>query len=91
MLGINGLTITPVDIHGKGYAYVIKVFATKLVAIYPTVTHTAIDVARSLYAFRCTYGHYEAVISDPCCDLTVECVQQYLYWAGQAHRTSLVD
>ena len=91
MIGIDGLTITPVDIHGKGYAYVIKVFATKLVAIYPTTTHTAMDVARSLYAFRCTYGHYETVASDPGCDLTAEGVQQYLQWAGQTHRTSLVD
>ena len=36
MIGIDGLTITPADIHGMAYAYVIKVFATKLVAIYPT-------------------------------------------------------
>jgi len=91
MIGIDGLTVTPVDIHGKGYAYVIKVFATKLVAIYPTTTHTAMDVARSLYAFRCTYGHYETVVSDPGYDLTAEGVQQYLQWAGQTHRTSLVD
>jgi len=61
MIGIDGLTITPVDIHGMAYAYVIKVFATKLVAIYPTKSHNAQDVARSLYAFRCTYGHYEMV------------------------------
>jgi hypothetical protein len=54
-------------------------------------THTAMDVARSLYAFRCTYGHYETVASDPGCDLTAEGVQQYLQWAGQTHRTSLVD
>ena len=91
MIGIDGLTITPEDIHGMAYAYVIKVFATKLVAIYPTRSHTARDVAQSLYAFRCTYGHYETVASDPGCDLTAEGVQQYLQWAGQAHRTSLVD
>jgi len=91
MIGIDGLTITSVDIHGKGYVYVIKVFSTKLVAIYPTATHTAMDVARSLYAFRCTYGHYETVASDPGCDLTAEGVQQYLQWTGQTHRTSLVD
>ena len=53
MIGIDGLTITPADIHGMAYAYVIKVFATKLVAIYPTKSHNAQDVARSLYAFRC--------------------------------------
>jgi hypothetical protein len=91
MIGIDGLTITPADIHGMAYAYVIKVFATKLVAIYPTKSHNAQDVARSLYAFRCTYGHYETVASDPGCDLTAEGVQQYLVWSGQTHRTSLVD
>jgi hypothetical protein len=85
MIGINGLTITPADIHGMAYAYVIKVFATKLLC------HNARDVARSLYAFRCTYGHYETVASDPGCDLTAEGVQQYLVWSGQTHRTSLVD
>ena len=90
MIGIDGLTITPVDIHGKSYAYVIKVFATKLVAIYPTTTHTAMDVARSLYAFRCTYGHYETVASDPGCDLTAEGVQQYLQWAGQIDTSQMV-
>ena len=91
MIGIDGLTITPADIHGMAYAYVIKVFATKLVAIYPTKSHNAQDVVRSLYAFRCTYGHYETVASDPGCDLTTEGVQQYLVWSGQTHRTSLVD
>jgi hypothetical protein len=91
MIGIDGLTITPADIHGMAYAYVIKVFATKLVAIYPTQSHTALDVARSLYTFRCTYGHYDTLASDPGCDLTAEGVQQYLRWSGQTHRTSLVD
>jgi hypothetical protein len=91
MIGIDGLTITPADKHGMAYAYVIKVFATKLVAIYPTKTHTAQDVAKSLYTFRCTYGHYETVASDPGCDITAEGVQQYLAWSGQTHRTSLVD
>ena len=91
MIGIDGLTITPPDIHGMAYAYVIKVFATKLVAIYPTQSHTAEDVCRSLYAFRCTYGHYDTLASDPGCDLTAAGVQQYLQWSGQTHRTSLVD
>jgi len=85
-VGIDGLTITPADIHGMAYAYVIKVFATKLVTIYPEPLST-----RSLYAFRCTYGHHETVASDPGCDLTAEGVQQYLAWSGQTHRTSLVD
>jgi hypothetical protein len=35
MIGIDGLIITPVDIDGMAYAYVIKVFATKLVASDP--------------------------------------------------------
>ena len=83
MIGIDGLTITPADIHGMAYAYVIKVFATKLVAIYPTKS--------TMYVFRCTYGYYETVASDPGCDLTAEGVQQYLVWSGQTHRTSLVD
>ena len=80
MIGIVGLTIIPVDIHGMAYAYVIKVFATKLVAIYPTRSHAARDVTQSLYAFRCTYGHYETVASDPGCDLMAEAVQQYKIW-----------
>ena len=33
------------DIHGMAYAHAIKVFVTKLVAIYPIKTHTAQDVA----------------------------------------------
>jgi hypothetical protein len=78
MISIDGLTITTADIHGMVYAYVIKVFATKLVAIYPTKSHNAQDVARFLYAFRCTYDHCETVASDPGCDLTAEGVQQYL-------------
>lgn len=28
MIGIDGLTITPADIHGMAYAYDIKVFST---------------------------------------------------------------
>ena len=91
MIDIDGLTITLPDIHGMAYAYVIKVFATKLVAIYPTQSHTAEDVCRSLYAFRCTYGQYDTLSSDPGCDLIAAGVQQYLQWSGQTHRKSLVD
>lgn len=89
MIGIIGLTITPADMHGMAYAYVIKMFATKLVTIYPTRSHTVRDVAQSLYTFRCTYGHYDTVASDPGCDLTADGVQQCIKWVGQVHRTLL--
>ena len=46
MIGIDGLTITPPDIHGMAYAYV------KLVAIYPTRPHTG-DIP---------YTHYDVPI-----------------------------
>jgi len=48
MIGIDGLIITPVDIDGMAYAYVIKVFATKLVASDPGCDLTAEGVQQYL-------------------------------------------
>ena len=58
-IGLDGVTITPMDKHGMCYVYLIVVSATKLVAGYPTSEHSALAVAQSLYSFRVTYGHYD--------------------------------
>ena len=68
-IGLDGVTITPIDKHGMCYVYLIVVTATKLVAEYPVDEHFALSVARSLYSFRVTYVHYDELTTDPDSDI----------------------
>ena len=90
-IGLDGVTITPMDKHGMCYVYLIVVSATKLVAGYPTSEHSALAVAQSLYSFRVTYGHYDELATDPGSDIMSAGVAMYLQWIGTSHRVSLVD
>jgi len=77
-IGLDGLTITPMDKHGKCYVYLIVVAAIKLVAGYPVSEHSAINVAQSFYQFHVTYGHYDELTTDPDSDIMSDGVAIYL-------------
>ena len=45
------------------YAYVVKVFATKLVAIYPTQSHTALDIMIHFDALMDIMIHWPVILA----------------------------
>ena len=90
-VGVDTLTITPADKHGNQYINVVVVHTTKLVALYPSATKGALDMALALFKFFSTYGVYEQLVSDPGSDLTSEVVDHLTSFYGVRHVFSLVD
>lgn len=90
-VGVDTLTVTPVDKYGNQYINVVVVHATKLIALYPSAQKTAMDMATALFKFFSTYGVYEELVSDPGSDLMSEVVQHLTLWYGTRHIFSLVD
>ena len=82
-IGLDGVTITPMDKHGMCYVYLLVVTATKLVAGYPVAAHSALSVAQSLYSFRVTYCHYDDLATDPGSDIMSDGVAMYLQCTGK--------
>lgn len=90
-VGVDTLTVTPVDKHGNKYIIVIVVHTTKLVSLYPAPDKGAEQTATALFRFFATYGVYETLISDPGSDLMSEVVAHLTAWYGIRHVFSLVD
>lgn len=90
-VGVDTLTVTPVDKLGNKYIIVIVVHTTKLVSLYPAPDKTAEHTAIALFRFFATYGVYETLISDPGSDLMSEVVAHLTAWYGVRHVFSLVD
>lgn len=90
-VGVDTLTVTPADKFGNQYINVVVVHATKLVALYPSATRTALDMALALFKFFSTYGVYEQLMSDPGSDLMSEVVEHLTRFYGVRHVFSLVD
>jgi len=90
-VGVDTLTVTPADKFGNQYINVVVVHATKLVALYPSATKTALDMALALFKFFATYGVYEQLLSDPGSDLMSEVVEHLTRFYGVRHVFSLVD
>jgi len=90
-VGVDTLTVTPTDKYGNTYINVVVVHATKLCALYPTASHTGLDMALALFKFFSTYGVYENLMSDPGSDLMSEVVEHLTKWYGIRHVFSLVD
>jgi hypothetical protein len=90
-VGVDTLTISPMDKFGNLYVTVIVVHATKLVALYPSPNKDALSTAMALFKFFSTYGVYERLASDPGSDLTSEVIDHLTSWYGIRHVFSLVD
>jgi len=91
MVGVDTLTITPPDEAGNSYVTVIVNHFTKLVGLYPSMTHDAISTATALFQYFCTYGLVDCIISDPGSEFMNEVIAQLMQWFGIRHRFSLVD
>ena len=74
-VGVDTLTITPVDKFGNKYLTVIVVHSTKLVDFYPSASKDALSTAVALFQFFATYGVYDDIISFPGSDLMSEVVE----------------
>ncbi len=90
-VGIDTLTITPVDKFGNGLAIVIVEHFSKFVTIHPCSDHTAEATARALFNHYVSYGKFEQVISDPGSDLMSSTIVILNEWLGQEKLVSLVD
>jgi hypothetical protein len=90
-IGIDTLTLTPVDKFGNGLAIVIVEHFPKFCSIWPCPDHTAEHTARALFNHFVTYGKFEQVISDPGSDLMSETIVLLNEWLGQEKLVSLVQ
>ena len=90
-VGVDLLTVTPVDDAGNTCLIVIVVFYTKYVWATPAKDYTAHTVAVALFTFFFTFGMYDELWSDPGSDLMAEVVQKLSEWMGIKRVTPLVD
>jgi hypothetical protein len=90
-VGVDTLTITPVDIFGNSLAIVIVELYTKFVSIYPCSDHTAETTARALFQHAVRYGRYEQIITDPGSDFMSQTLIELHRILGQERLISLVD
>jgi hypothetical protein len=90
-VGIDTLTITPVDKFGNSLVIVIVEHFSKFCSIFPCSDHTADNTARALWQHYVTYGKFEQVISDPGSDLMSKTIILLNEWLGQEKLVSLVQ
>eukprot|EP01033_Poteriospumella_lacustris_P017893 gene17893-biopygen8036 len=91
MIGIDTLTVTPVDSQGNQYLIVIVVLDSKLTALYPSAKHDARSVANALIQFFATYGVFDTIVTDPGSEFANALVAHLTKAFGVLHRFSLVD
>lgn len=90
-VGIDTLTITPVDKFGNYLLIVIVEHFSKFVSLHPVPDHSAENTARALFSHYVTYGKFEQVISDPGSDLMSHCIILLNNFLGQEKLVSIVD
>ena len=90
-VGVDTLTITPVDKFGNKYLTVIVVHSTKLVDFYPSASKDALSTAVALFQFFATYSVYDEIISYPGSDLVSEVEKHLTMWYDIRHIFGLVD
>jgi hypothetical protein len=89
-VGIDNLTISPPDKYGNNYCEVIINHYTKFTAIYPSKTRGALDAAKALFQYYCTFGVFDSIISDPGSEYMAEVVKHLHQWLGIRQVFSLV-
>ena len=90
-VGMDTLTITPVDLRGNKYLLVVVNHMTKYAYLYALHTHDARTVAECLFHYFCTFGLVDCIVSDPGSEFDNEVVKHINDWFGIRHRFSLVD
>ena len=90
-VGVDTLTVTPVDDYGNTCLIVIVEFFTKYVWAMPASEFTAHTMATALFTYFCTFGMFDELWSDPGSDLLSAVVAQLSEWMGVKRVISLVD
>ena len=89
-IGIDHVTVTPSDEDGYVGLLLIVELDTKYPQAYPIRDYTAQTVATVLFKHYCTFGIFNAVLSDPGSALLADSVRQLNTWLGITHLVSLV-
>jgi hypothetical protein len=89
-IGIDHVTVSPADEDGYIGLLLIVELDTKFPYAYPVRDYTAPTVATVLFKHYCTFGKYEAVISDPGSAFTSTVVQQLNRFFDIPHHISIV-
>ena len=89
-VGVDTFYCSPPDKLGHVCIHVIVNHFSNYVALYPSVDHSAIGMARALFLFFLTYGVYDELASDPGSNFTAEVTEELLRLFGTKHRFSLV-
>jgi hypothetical protein len=90
-IGIDHLSITPEDTLGNNGAYVIVVYFSKLVTIFPTKNRGSDSLCDALIQFISRYGLFDEIHSDPGSEILSEAVASLNEWLGVRHVVSLVN
>lgn len=91
MVGIDTLAMTPTDKHGNNCITVVVNHFTKLTGLYPAKDHTAQSAATALFKYICSYGSFDAIISDPGTEFINDVMKCLTAWLGIHHNISIVD
>ena len=90
-IGVDTLTVTPIDSYGNYLLIVVVEHFTKYVSLYPVKDHSAQTMATSLFQHFCRFGIHDQLISDPGSDLMSEIVILLNKWFGIDKFVSLFD
>ena len=90
-IGMDVLQVSPTDIYGNNYIFVICILRSKLAFGYAAPTKDTIYAARTLFVFFSIYGIYKTIYTDPGSEFTSNLVKQLTDWFGTLHKFSIVD
>lgn len=89
-IGMDHVTVTPADEDGYIGLLLVVELDTKFPQAYPVRDYGALTVATVLFKHYCTFGTYNAIISDPGSAFTATVVQHLNTWFGIPHHISVV-
>ena len=89
-IGIDHVTVTPPDEDGYVGLLLIVELDTKFPQAYPIKDYSAHTVATILFKHYCTFGIFDAVLSDPGSSLLADTVKQLNSWLGVKQLVSLI-
>ena len=89
-IGMDHVTVTPPDEDGYIGLLLIVELDTKFPQAYPIRDYTATTVATILFKHFCTFGCYEAILSDPGSAFTATVITELNKWLGISHHVSLI-
>ena len=91
LVGVDTLSMSPTDDDGNNIITIVVNMFTKFTALYAGKDHTAETTALALFRYVCTYGLFDALVSDPGSEFDNEVVCHLNEWFGIRHVFSLVD